>query len=111
MKRIFFSVVLIATAVCAAAQQKDWANFGRYAEANAAIEQSPDVVFMGNSITDNWARMDPDFFAKNNFVGRGISGQTSRRTTSWGAASAARHHPRCSCASAATLSTSSPRPS
>ena len=77
MKRIFLSVVLIATAVCAAAQQKDWANFGRYAEANAAIEQSPDVVFMGNSITDNWARMDPDFFAKNNFVGRGISGQTS----------------------------------
>ena len=77
MKRFFLSVVLIATAVCAAAQQKDWANFGRYAEANAAIKQSPDVVFMGNSITDNWARMDPDFFAKNNFVGRGISGQTS----------------------------------
>ena len=77
MKRFFLSVVLIATAVCAAAQQKDWANFGRYAEANAAIEQSPDVAFMGNSITDNWARMDPDFFAKNNFVGRGISGQTS----------------------------------
>ena len=77
MKRFFLSVVLIATAVCAAAQQKDWANFGRYAEANAAIKQSPDVVFMGNSITDNWAHMDPDFFAKNNFVGRGISGQTS----------------------------------
>lgn len=77
MKRIFLSVVLIATAVCAAAQQKDWANFGRYAEANAAIEQSPDVVFMGNSITDNWAHMDPEFFSKNNFVGRGISGQTS----------------------------------
>lgn len=56
---------------------KGLANFGRYAEANAAIEQSPDVVFMGNSITDNWAHMDPDFFAKNNFVGRGISGQTS----------------------------------
>ena len=77
MKRFFLSVVLIATAVCAAAQQKDWANFGRYAEANAAIKQSPDVVFMGNSITDNWAHMDPEFFSKNNFVGRGISGQTS----------------------------------
>jgi lysophospholipase L1-like esterase len=68
---------LIATAVCAAAQQKDWANFGRYAEANAAIEQSPDVVFMGNSITDNWARLDPEFFSSHGFVGRGISGQTT----------------------------------
>ena len=32
---------------------------------------------MGNSITQNWASMDPEFFARNNYIGRGISGQTS----------------------------------
>jgi lysophospholipase L1-like esterase len=34
-------------------------------------------VFLGNSITDAWAVKDVAFFADNNFVGRGISGQTS----------------------------------
>lgn len=32
---------------------------------------------MGNSITDNWARLDPEFFSSHGFVGRGISGQTT----------------------------------
>ena len=32
---------------------------------------------MGNSITDNWAAHDSEFFVRNGFVGRGISGQTS----------------------------------
>ena len=32
---------------------------------------------MGNSITDNWARMHESFFTENNFVGRGISGQVT----------------------------------
>ncbi len=35
------------------------------------------VVFMGNSITENWVKLDSSFFADNNNVGRGISGQTS----------------------------------
>jgi len=55
----------------------DWAAFKRYEKANLEITKTPDVVFMGNSITDYWVRDDPDFFAKNNFVGRGISGQTA----------------------------------
>jgi lysophospholipase L1-like esterase len=58
-------------------QSYDWAQFGRYAEANKKVTKAPRVVFMGNSITDNWASMRPDFFTKNNFLGRGISGQTS----------------------------------
>ena len=35
------------------------------------------MVFLGNSITEGWARDDPAFFADNSFIGRGISGQTS----------------------------------
>lgn len=32
---------------------------------------------MGNSITEGWAGQDPDFFTENNYLGRGISGQTT----------------------------------
>ena len=32
---------------------------------------------LGNSITDNWYRMDSTFFLTHNYLGRGISGQTS----------------------------------
>lgn len=55
----------------------DWAAFKRYEKANTEIAKTPEVVFMGNSITDYWVRDDSDFFTKNNFVGRGISGQTA----------------------------------
>lgn len=76
MKRILLSLALCVIALGSNAQN-DWAKFGRYAAANEKITEAPDAVFMGNSITDGWASMDPEFFSKNNFVGRGISGQTS----------------------------------
>jgi lysophospholipase L1-like esterase len=38
------------------------------------------VVFLGNSITEAWAKVDSTFFIKNNYIGRGISGQTSVQT-------------------------------
>lgn len=61
-----------------AAKRDDWAQFGRYAEANAALKCAPDVVFMGNSITDFWPGKSPDFWRGHpGFVGRGISGQTT----------------------------------
>ncbi|MBQ8423913.1 MAG: acylhydrolase [Coprobacter sp.] len=79
MRKIIFVTLLayIATFSSMAQEAKDWAKFGRYAEANTQVTIRPDAVFMGNSITDNWARYDKEFFEKNNFVGRGISGQTS----------------------------------
>lgn len=56
-------------------------NLDRYAEANAALpapaKGEKRVVFIGNSITDGWPNAHPDFFKSNNYVGRGISGQTS----------------------------------
>ena len=58
-------------------QQKDWAGFDRYREANRTTKQDAEAVFMGNSITEGWARMRPGFFADNGYIGRGISGQTS----------------------------------
>ncbi|MDW3647337.1 MAG: GDSL-type esterase/lipase family protein [Bacteroidia bacterium] len=61
--------------------QNDYAQLARYKEANSAILPRKNgeerVVFLGNSITEAWARDVPEFFEKHPFIGRGISGQTS----------------------------------
>lgn len=77
--------IILAAAVSVAltsfAHGDDWANFGRYEISNTEVAERPQeqrkVVFLGNSITENWARMHPDFFNKHGFIPRGISGQTS----------------------------------
>lgn len=56
---------------------QDWPNLQKYQEANAAISEPPVAVFMGNSITEGWVNMHPQFFSENKYVGRGISGQTT----------------------------------
>lgn len=62
--------------LCAAAQTQDWANFGRFEQANGQV-RNPKVVLMGNSITELWIKTHPDFFAARGYVSRGISGQTT----------------------------------
>lgn len=57
--------------------QNDWANIGRYAQANSEMTVRPKAVFMGDSITQCWYDADPSFFNDNNFACRGISGQTT----------------------------------
>ena len=58
---------------------KDWANIKRYDEANKNLKTSADkrVVFMGNSITEDWRDTDSVFFATHRYINRGISGQTT----------------------------------
>lgn len=56
------------------------ANFGKYEKQNKEYVQSgktPKVLLYGNSITEGWAKLRPTFFESNNFLGRGIGGQTS----------------------------------
>jgi acyl-CoA thioesterase-1 len=64
-----------------ARQRNDWAFFARYRDANAALgDPRPGegrVVFMGNSITDAWAKSFPTMFPGKPYIGRGISGQTT----------------------------------
>ena len=56
----------------------DWAWLCRYRADNALVDPAnpPQVVFIGDSITENWVGLDPALFGKNR-LGRGISGQTS----------------------------------
>ena len=56
---------------------QDWAQYGRYETQNKAVTKKPKAVFIGDSLTDGWYRLDPDFFNDNNYLGRGISGQVT----------------------------------
>lgn len=76
MKKILFAIA-VALICAVSSEAKDWAGFGVFEKANESVKDSPDIVFMGNSITEVWAKVDSAFFAEHNFVGRGISGQTS----------------------------------
>jgi len=64
-------------------QRNDWASLARYRDANATLgAPAPGetrVVFMGNSITDAWAKSFPAMFPGKPYVGRGISGQTTQQ--------------------------------
>jgi lysophospholipase L1-like esterase len=56
---------------------RDWANLGRYREANRGVTRA-DAVFMGDSITDFWQQPRfGGFFPGKNYVDRGISAQTT----------------------------------
>ena len=57
-------------------RQYDWAWGCRYAEADKQLAQAPRVVFIGDSITENWVGLAPSLFVSG-AIGRGISGQTS----------------------------------
>jgi acyl-CoA thioesterase I len=63
------------------AKLNDWAQLGRYQAANATLPapamDEKRVVFYGDSITDAWAQDPNGFFPGKNYVGRGISGQTT----------------------------------
>jgi lysophospholipase L1-like esterase len=88
MKNFFLLSILIFLSNVMVAQkeeyrelmEQDWANLKKYKAQNEKIianQDFPDVVFMGNSITEGWINAQPDFFKNNNYAGRGIGGQTT----------------------------------
>ena len=79
---LFMSIVVNAqqVAIAGGGSVMDWANLKKYQKSNEELIKTPDpnrVVFMGNSITEEWGRLDKDFFLNNPFVNRGIGGQTT----------------------------------
>lgn len=96
MKSLTILAVLSAIAVGAFAQaptptpaptkerqpwEMEWAYLSKYRDADEKLG-APDpgekrVVFLGDSITEHWGTIDPVFFGRTGFVGRGIGGQTT----------------------------------
>ena len=73
IKTIAISTFIAATSLlCDAREFQDWSNFRRYHDSNTEVKALPaaerQVVFLGNSITDNWARFRPDFFKQNGYI-------------------------------------------
>lgn len=62
-------------------QAQDWPNLKKYQKENTALSiPSSDqkrIVFMGDSITEFWSVIDPDYFSVKSYINRGISGQTT----------------------------------
>ena len=98
MKRLLFFSIFLAACSLTMNAQKSWAQHERYAASNDTVKarmrmpeygynklaksRRVEAVLIGNSITDNWAKFDPEFFAANNFIGRGISGQVTAQMLS-----------------------------
>lgn len=61
--------------------RNDWAWLDRFRQENALLQPPAPgedrVVFMGNSITEQWAPRFAELFPGKPYVGRGISGQTT----------------------------------
>ena len=79
---LFMSTLINAqqVAIAGGGSVTDWANLKKYQKSNAELIKTPDpnrVVFMGNSITEQWGNFDKAFFLNNPFVNRGIGGQTT----------------------------------
>ena len=60
---------------------QDWANLNRFRNENEKLglpsAGENRVVFMGNSITEGWIKIHPEFFSSKPYIDRGISGQTT----------------------------------
>lgn len=81
---LFISIIITGNAqdvhIAGGGTLMDWAHLKFYQESNEELKKLNDpkrVVFMGNSITQQWSVFNKDFFSNNPFVNRGIGGQTS----------------------------------
>lgn len=81
MKNIMLIALICITSKNYCQEMKtDWANIAKYASENQELLHTPNknrVVFMGNSITEGWKTNDAAFFTANNYINRGIGGQTT----------------------------------
>ena len=63
------------------AENSDWANLSYYKKRNRELgfpdENEKRIVFMGDSITEEWGNLYPEFFSGKNYINRGIGGQTT----------------------------------
>lgn len=60
---------------------QDWANLAKYENENTVLTPKKSgekrIVLMGDSITEFWLKIHPEFFKDKPYIDRGISGQTT----------------------------------
>ncbi|MDL2214955.1 GDSL-type esterase/lipase family protein [Dysgonomonas sp. OttesenSCG-928-M03] len=83
LRSISFVIILISSGLINIEAQiitENWAKLSRYEQENKEVKSSNmnvKTVFIGNSITEMWAGTHPRFFTDNDYIGRGIGGQTT----------------------------------
>ena len=82
MKTVKFStLILFVMLFNKISYAQDWANLKRFQQENSELllpkANEHRVIFMGNSITEGWLSIRPEFFKNKPYVNRGISGQTT----------------------------------
>jgi lysophospholipase L1-like esterase len=83
MKRLKVTFVMFLLSIFATqfSFAQDWPNLNRFKAENEKLglpsARENRVVFMGNSITEGWIGVHPEFFARKYYINRGISGQTT----------------------------------
>jgi len=74
-------ILLLSALTSGGIQAQDWANLKRFEKENTELKTpKPNehrIVFMGNSITEGWKNIRPDFFTNKPYINRGIGGQTT----------------------------------
>ena len=78
---IYYLLLFIFISMSETSFAQDWANLAKYETQNNQLppKQSREkrIVLMGDSITEFWSQIQPDFFANTSYINRGISGQTT----------------------------------
>ncbi len=74
-------IILLSSLISKNISAQDWAQLKYYQKKNSLPEltgtNEKRIIFYGNSITEHWEEVSPDFFPENGYINRGISGQTT----------------------------------
>lgn len=78
---IYYLLLFIFISMSETSFAQDWANLTKYETQNKQLpsKQSGEkkIVLMGDSITEFWSQIQPEFFTNTSYINRGISGQTT----------------------------------
>ncbi|MFE3866650.1 SGNH/GDSL hydrolase family protein [Flavobacterium sp. LS2P90] len=79
--KLFYCLLLVSIFMGGKVKAQDWPNLNRYHHENTVLKPAEAgqkrIVFMGDSITEFWSTVDPEYFSGKPYVNRGISGQTT----------------------------------
>ena len=83
MKKIksCYLLLLLTLIMTGKIKAQDWANLNKYKNENPLLASPAPgekrIVYFGDSITEGWGTVYPEFFSAKSYINRGISGQTT----------------------------------
>lgn len=83
MKKLFtlYLLFFLLLGMSEKSTAQDWANLAKYENENTLLTPKKSgekrIVLMGDSITEFWLQIHPEFFKDKPYIDRGISGQTT----------------------------------